>query len=160
MPANWKIKPYWAPDAHLVLEPYLKDKVVFEWGNGCSTPWIAQRCQFLFAVDHDINWTNRAKTLCREAQLRNIDFSVYPEHDSRYFETIYWFSEMQPIDIVIVDGVNRMRCFEFAWRYVKPGGLIVLDDSQRDEYKHAFGYGLEIIHEVKNHQNTTFFRKA
>ena len=156
------IKPQWAPEARsLVAEVLDKEKVVFEWGNGCSTPWVAERCKFLFAMDDDINWSNRAKKLCREqGNTLNVDFTVYPEHDYRYFESIYYFSEMLPIDIAIVDGVSRMLCFDHAVKYVKNGGLIILDDSQRDEYKKAFFYKeIEIIWHVGSSQKTTLFRK-
>jgi hypothetical protein len=154
------IKPQWAPAARPKVEEIIKkDMVVHEWGNGCSTPWVASRCKHLFAVDDDINWSNRARRLCAEMGITNVDFSVYPELDVRYMETIFWFSEMGGIDLAIVDGMNRVKCFEYAVKYVKPGGLIILDDSQRDEYKKCFKQGLEMIWNVGDEQTTTLFRK-
>ncbi len=157
------IKPQWAPEAReRVAESLSKEKVVLEWGNGCSTAWLAPRCKFVFAIDDDKNWSDRAKKLCAEAgHSLNVDFTVYPEHDYRYSASIFYFSELLPIDIAIVDGVSRMECFNKAVKYVKKGGLIVLDDSQRDEYKQAFRFKeLEVVWTVGSEQTTTMFRKV
>lgn len=155
------IKPQWAPAAIPDVEKILnKNQVVLEWGNGCSTPWVAQRVKYLFAVDDDINWSRRAEKFCQQMGIDNVDFSVYQAHDIKYLQTIWWFSEMGGIDVAIVDGLSRVECFKWAAKWVKPGGLIILDDSQREEYGECFNVsGLEVVWIVGAPQTTTLFRK-
>jgi hypothetical protein len=37
-------------------------------------------------------------------------------------------------DVVVVDGRERMDCVRCAMRKVSPGGVLVLDDSDRPKY--------------------------
>lgn len=155
------IRPQWAPASIPEVEKILKrDMVVFEWGTGCSTAWLAQRVKQVFTMDDDSNWSRRAKEMCSREGLRNVDFSVYRAGEVKYLEAIFWFAEMGGIDLAIVDGMDRVNCFEYAVKYVKPGGFIILDDSQRDEYKKAFKIeGLEPVWRLGTDQTTTLFRK-
>lgn len=41
-------------------------------------------------------------------------------------------------DIIVIDGMCRRLCTEHAVRYLKPGGMIILDNSNRSDYDAAF----------------------
>lgn len=41
-------------------------------------------------------------------------------------------------DIIVIDGMCRRLCTEYAVRYLKPGGMIILDNSNRSDYDAAF----------------------
>ena len=67
-------------------------------------------------------------------------------------------------DLVFVDGRNRAECTKHAVSRVKPGGYLVLDDSQREQYQ----VGIDLlsdwkcdIYELGNTEGktTTIFRK-
>lgn len=149
-------RPQWAPAAVEPISKLLnKDMVVFEWGAGFSTPWIADRVKHLFVMDDDENWVNMAKA--RSGQ--NVDFFVYPSSHYKYRDTIFYISELFGIDIAFVDGMERFECFFKSAQHVKKGGLIVLDDSERTEYKKCFEIGLQVIAEYGTQQKTTVFRK-
>ena len=155
------VKPQWAPAAISEIERLLrKDMVIFEWGTGMSTAWLAERVKHLFSMDHDDNWLRFAQRICRERELSNLDFLLYTkESEPNYYQMIFYISEMVGIDAAIVDGVNRMNCFAAAVKYVKKGGLIILDDSERVEYREAFNQGLILQSEYGDWQKTAVFKK-
>jgi predicted O-methyltransferase YrrM len=43
-------------------------------------------------------------------------------------------------DIVFVDGRSRVACIKHALKKIKNGGVLILDNSERDEYQSAFKY--------------------
>lgn len=158
-------KPQWAPASIAEVEKILtnsvnRNYVVFEWGSGCSTPWLAQRAKYVFSMDDDGNWSKRAAAMCAELNVHNVDFSTYKAGDIKYLEAIFWFAEMGGIDLAVVDGVDRMRCFEYAVKYVRTGGLILLDDSETYKQRKQLKMdGIEFVWEVGTDQKTTLFRK-
>lgn len=163
-----EIKPQWAPESVEHIDNMIrKDFIVFEWGTGLSTPWLAERVGHVFTMDDDANWAGVAGRLCRQQRLLDkVDFFIYPAMDSRYLQTIFFCSEFEGgIDIAIVDGQFRPDCVSQAAIFVKPGGLIILDDSERADYKSAFEVGgLSIFAQYPaapqgKEQRTTIFRK-
>jgi predicted O-methyltransferase YrrM len=48
-------------------------------------------------------------------------------------------------DVALVDGRARTHCLRKAFRLVRPGGVVILHDAQREEYHatvEALGGGL------------------
>ena len=41
-------------------------------------------------------------------------------------------------DVIAVDGRDRVNCVKHAMPKLKPGGVLVLDDSHRPRYREAF----------------------
>lgn len=155
------VKPQWAPASIPVIEKLLsKEKVVFEWGTGLSTPWIAERAKFVFTMDDDHNWRRRINAICQRMNISNVDFSVYHESEEKYLEAIYWFSEMGGIDIAIVDGVRRSESFKTAIKYVKVNGLIIFDDFERYDFEGQLR-NFPIVQQqiLGTQQKTAIFRK-
>lgn len=126
---------------------------VFEYGAGGSTLWFADRGATVVSVEHDPEWYERMRALVpanvtlllREpepfAGLR--DVPSYLSTDPRYRGL--WFrayarsiDERGPFDVVFVDGRSRVSCAIHGSRALNPGGLLVLDDSERREYAEAF----------------------
>jgi hypothetical protein len=126
--------------------------VVFEFGAGWSTLWYAARVRRVVSVEHDEVWHARLM----EAVSPNVELHLRPwaEGDdaraqgdsSPYVRSI----EQYPIgtfDVVAVDGVERPACSSAALAYLKPDGLLILDNSDRPAYRSAIellrerGYG-------------------
>jgi hypothetical protein len=101
-------------------------KRVFEYGSGNSTVFWSRRAASVISVEDEEKWVEQMRprlsancTLLHEPDLRR-----YPEviHDHR-----------DGFDIIIVDGPGRahtrMKCARAALPHLKPGGLIILDNS-------------------------------
>lgn len=94
---------------------------VFEYGSGVSTDWLEARCLLLNSVEHDHMYGSIPKgnkPLLRERPYHNaIDEG-----------------QVTSYDMILVDGRDRVLCIEAAIPYLKGGGLLVLDNSERPRY--------------------------
>lgn len=144
--------PSFDPGVTEILEGALNDKArVFEFGTGGSTIWFAKRVAKLVSVEYNPDWFKVLKQGFKE------DFGGVPANvtlllksgfsDSRWLlsqttkqqvgrEFVDSISEFPNsyFDLVVVDGRARMACMAKSKPKVKLGGVILLDDSQREHY--------------------------
>lgn len=112
---------------------------VFEYGGGGSTAWFADHVGAtgrVVTVEHDPKWSRLlADKLAGEANVELLtpsaanDFAAYVAAIDSYPDNFF--------DVVVVDGRERVRCFEHAVPKVKRGGLLILDDVDRRRYERA-----------------------
>jgi predicted O-methyltransferase YrrM len=105
------------------------DSNVFEFGSGNSTLFWGQRARSVVSVENDPAWSEQVQQKIGRAPIElrleeNLD--VYPNSIR---------SADGPFDIVVVDGRRRYNCAELAIAHLRPGGFIVLDNS--DWYPNA-----------------------
>ncbi len=158
--------PWWTFDSARAVERYLQSldgkAVVFEFGGGASTAWLAARCARVYSLDHDPKWTRITSELC--SRYENVTYLTRePESDSaekddafgsvkpgyrdvtfkRYVESIQ--SVQDRFDLVVIDGRCRSQSLLAAVAKIKDDGVIVFDDSKRARYWPAFDKsGLEV----------------
>jgi hypothetical protein len=99
---------------------------VFEFGSGQSTLFWAQRARRVVSVEDDEAWYGivSAKLPPNCEMILEKDIAVYPTHLARYPDGF---------DVIVVDGASRGRtrnkCARAAIEHLRPGGLIILDNS-------------------------------
>jgi hypothetical protein len=127
---------------------------VFEFGAGGSTVFFATRAAEVVSVEHDAGW----QRLVREelADRSNIEHILaepeprvpgdspgslsrnYPDHHfTTYTHSIDRFDDGS-FDLVLVDGRARVASAQHAYAKVRPGGWLVLDNSERADYGQIF----------------------
>ncbi len=116
---------------------------ILEWGCGGSTSWYAQRSGHLTSIEHDWKWHAATVGKNLERNINNIDHVFIPCKGDKgcfraYAEFVKAFDE-NTFDLVNVDGRARVRCIEQVLMrgLVKPGGVLVLDNSERRYYSAA-----------------------
>ncbi len=136
---------------------------VFEWGSGGSTLFFAKRAGEVVAVEHDEKWAAQVREACAGHDYRHVTVDFIPPDSTppaetfdpadpgrayssakayhgltfqHYTERILAFPDAH-FDIVVVDGRARPACLRLALPKVKPGGLLVLDNSDRPHYRPA-----------------------
>ena len=119
-----------------ISERLNKTMDVFEYGSGNSTLWLAKKSNTVIAVEHDKQWFSKVKN-----NLPN-NVQIYFE-ELKYGGNYSKFSKNigKKFDIVIVDGRDRVHCLISAVESIKEDGVIVLDDSERENYKN----GIELL---------------
>lgn len=119
---------------HQHLQPGMN---IFEWGAGRSTLFFARYPVNVVSIEHDASWHRKiSQALPGQG---NIDLKLVPPDQSpTTFQTYVNAINAYPdnyFDIVAVDGRKRGACLLAALPKVKPGGLALLDDSQRERYQ-------------------------
>jgi hypothetical protein len=135
------------------------------------------------SIEHDPEWVKKVIDRCPAADIRLVSGTTHgrlpaePQHRNAfkleekgqqffddYVAAIDTFEEGS-LDIVIVDGMCRMECVRRGASKVKPGGVLIVDDT---DYRfgdpeellpgwHAVGiWGFKTTRDLRE---TTFFHK-
>lgn len=135
----------------------IKRKRVFEYGSGGSTLYWLNRGAQLTSIEHDCSW----HSMLRDGYLGDIavDYRLvlpefvgdanldpsdpdsyasrnqsFPQHSFKsYCSQIDEFPDGF-FDLVVIDGRARPSCIKHGSSKVKPGGHLVLDNSDRAYY--------------------------
>jgi predicted O-methyltransferase YrrM len=113
----------------------LSDKTVLEYGGGASTLWWCKKARFVYTVDHNTDWRTTISSLLSEygvEQKSALKYVSTHEGDQTENRDAYVkpFQDMKP-DIVIVDGVHRYECAEYAVKVLEPS-ILIIDNWQQD----------------------------
>ena len=116
----------------------------FEYGSGGSTLFIGNISNNHLSVEDDPKWFNLVKNKLENLSLESIEL-IYESPDfidlNSFTNSLYLTSLSSPKDLIIIDGQDhwspsssktaRHICFYYAEKFIKPGGIIILDDSWR-----------------------------
>jgi len=118
-----------------------REMVGIEFGSGRSTRWLAARMKKLVSVEHDAKWHSIVAGQLKQAVIENVDYRMTPldhpesepERDSyaplpSYVAVLNEFED-NSVDFVLVDGHYRSTCIKVAHSKIRPGGYIVVDDT-------------------------------
>ncbi len=112
---------------------------ILEWGCGGSTLWYALRADSMLSIEHDFDWMSRVMTRLQQEGRHNVSFRCVAKGTDGTFKD---YSEAaagvgKGSDLVSVDGRGRVRCMKQIVEHelVCPGGIVVLDNSERHYYK-------------------------
>jgi len=109
-----------------------KQQKVFEYGSGSSTLFYAKRVSKVVSVEHDENWFN--KIVSSKPENADMIFTKL-ETGGEYSKKAALLGEQ--FDIIIVDGRDRVNCCKESIHALSNQGVLVLDDSERQEYNEA-----------------------
>lgn len=138
--------PFWPYDAVRFVQrrlPYAA--TVFEYGSGGSTLWLTDQGALVTAVEHHPDWHRRL-----EAADPRLGVMLYEPADDGEIRTVMtagYFDDYvgaiddvtdDSLDMVIVDGRARVECVDRAMAKVRPGGMLLLDDTDRRRYTAAY----------------------
>ncbi len=120
--------PWLTADAVRFLDDNLRPSMSgVECGSGRSTLWIAQRIGTLISLEHDPDWHSSISAKLRTLALENVTYHFAAE-PTEYVDKLKQLPDAST-EFMLVDGLERDRCFREGMRIVKPGGLLVLDNA-------------------------------
>lgn len=105
------------------------DSRVLEFGSGRSTVWLARHSGTVWAIEDDELWYSKVSQLLHRRNILNVNYVLAIEKD--YFDLS---SDVDDLDLVIVDGSWRPQCVESAVGRVRAGGTLYLDNSDKDAH--------------------------
>lgn len=119
------------------LEKRLKNLTVnnvFEYGSGNSSLWWTKFSSNTFSVEHDQSWfktVNQTKTQNLNIYLEELNSEEYI-NKSNLLNTKF--------EIIVVDGRRRVECAKRSINALTDNGILILDNSNREEYKEIFDF--------------------
>lgn len=112
-----------------------KEMSIFEYGCGESTLWWSKRVKEVISVEHDRVWYgNIAAKIPENVNLLQIDL----EYGGRYSSIISDYRDC--FDIIVIDGRDRVNCARNCLGALKKDGVIIWDNSDREEYNPGYIY--------------------
>ena len=144
---------------------------IFEWGCGGSTLFYASKGCEVTSIEHSLPWcklvaerlSGLQNTQCSVEYIppdeivpgaEKITYANSPvsyrstnaEFEGRTFLEYSTKIESFPngfFDLIAIDGRARSSCLFHALKKIKPGGYLLLDNSEREEYSE----GMEVVPE-------------
>lgn len=118
---------------------------VFEFGGGYSTVWYGRHAGQVVTVEHNAFWLEQVRrmvggnvTLIHRETKGN---EATSDGDSVYCSAIENYPE-KSFDIIVIDGMERIRCADMAASRLRDDGIVIFDNSDRRTL-HA---GIECLH--------------
>ncbi|MFZ4593894.1 MAG: O-methyltransferase [Verrucomicrobiaceae bacterium] len=135
-------EPWLAQGAVRFLDEWLTSKMSgWEWGSGRSSLWFAQRIARLVSIEHDKAWHQKVSQQLAEQSLTHVDLRhlalEHPELETYeldyptlpQYAAVILYEPDASFDFVLVDGWYRAVCARAALPKLKPGGLLVIDNT-------------------------------
>jgi hypothetical protein len=94
---------------------------VFEWGSGYSSLFFRTYAANVRSCEDNKEWFERIQNLAVKGIYQEL---VYRPSKVEYINEITGM-----FDLIVVDGSHRAECLKVAPNHLKPGGIILLDNS-------------------------------
>jgi len=132
---------------------------VLEWGSGGSTKALLARCPFIerfVSIEHHPKWYELVKSELHDPRLslHHIAPDIAPySYDVPARKLGPWIQRAEVditvmanyvefpaslgerFDLILVDGRARTFCMKAGWELLPEGGVMLLHDAQRPEYR-------------------------
>jgi hypothetical protein len=146
-------QPWFTSEAIDFLENKIsKSQIGFEFGSGSSTFWFSKLTSKICSIESDVNWHNLVFSEIKKHDIKNIDLhcvecnmlQVWDEDTEKSGSYEKYSNKILEYDVefdyVIVDGVARSLCILNSIKKIKPGGFLIIDNSERPAYWDAMSY--------------------
>lgn len=132
-PLPWMTLPF----IHFLDSRLTSSMTIFEFGSGNSTKYFRRKVDSVRSIEHDPAWFERLQN----DDIRGIiEFQPLDEAD-RYEKKAV--ASGKQYHIIVVDGRRRVRCIINSISALRSDGVMVLDDSEREEYAE----GVQFLHQ-------------
>jgi hypothetical protein len=114
-----------------------KTQNLFEYGSGYSTVFFAERMKSVTSVEYDKDWFEKAKEMTKAFLNTEI---IFQELNDDYSKAIK--KTKKKFELIIIDGRKRVQCAINSFEHLNDEGVLILDDSSREEYKEIWDFYL------------------
>jgi hypothetical protein len=95
-------------------------KRVFEYGLGDSTLWYRSKGAESFGVDDNIEWCLKVGSIDKGYECSKFQYE--------YITSVVKYTLL---DFIIIDGIYRDDCTDYALNALKPGGYLIIDNFEQ-----------------------------
>jgi len=103
-----------------------KDLTLFEYGCGFSTKWYCTKVKQVTSVENNRKWAERVqRSLPQNGKV------LFREKEEDFVKAI---EQVGRVDVIVVDGMAREKCYRQAASFLTPRGIIIADNSERKDF--------------------------
>ncbi len=127
-------------------EKLTQEMSVFEFGCGYSTLFYAKRCGRVYSVDTKKDWIIKIENELLITKYTNAEIFLIENNFSESIDKVE-----EKFDIIAIDSEDRFACSITAYYNLTKNGIIILDNSERENYVVIFDFFTE-----RGFKNLTF----
>ena len=145
------------PFIEFILTKLQPHHTIFEFGSGSSTLFFASKVQKVVALESNKKWREIMQIKLGEVGAKNVELVLmedalenpaYENFTQDYIAKSKSFAsdlqnKKEKFDFIIVDSLKRFACAQNSIEAIKTDGAIILDDSERPNYKKIFDFFAE-----------------
>ncbi|CAB5101143.1 hypothetical protein D3OALGA1CA_1434 [Olavius algarvensis associated proteobacterium Delta 3] len=128
---GYRVELPWTPFSAInCLRFNLKENArILEFGSGMSTIYFCKHCKEVFSVEDYRPWYLKISKIIERKGINNIVYK-FAENKKEYFS--FMADDNRGFDLITIDGSHRSQCACYSTKLIKPGGVLYLDDSDRE----------------------------
>ena len=110
---------------------------IFEFGCGTSTLFFSSKAKSVTSLETRGNWLEfvRSKLIKDNTELNLMEDGLTNKNYEKFA-----IDSKKKFDFIIIDSLKRFECAINSIDAIKPGGAIILDDSERKNYAKIFSF--------------------
>ena len=116
-------------------ERLTRDLTLFEFGSGFSTYFYAGLAKEVLSVEYNRDWYEKIG-----ADLPDNVSLMFREWDCDGDYCRAALASERLFDVIVIDGRDRVNCARNALDALNDRGVILFDDTQREEYRDGIQY--------------------
>lgn len=125
--------PWYNKELIAFLEPYLTNKMhIFEYGGGNSTLYYSSKVLSVSTAETRKEWFD---FVLSNQTIQNIEIKLC--QDLINFQNEISNFKVKLFDLIAVDSIQRAKCLLNSINFLSPDGIIILDNSERENLKTA-----------------------
>lgn len=150
---NFSSIPWYSFEAIEFLKTHLKpEHWVFEFGSGSSTIFYHNNCSKVVAIESNKSWfeiicekiqgkvnSNNDHFISKNSEIFLLENAI-DNFDYENFANIYSYKNNIKFDFIVIDSLKRHLCTLKSLESLKSGGYLILDDSERPNYKKTIDF--------------------
>lgn len=113
---------------------------IFEFGLGSSTLFFAKKVKKVTVIEDDEDWARAMQIKILQLDIKNIEIILMPDALTNFMYENCINDLHKNFDFIFVDSLKRFECVKNSYKFLKEGGALILDDSERKSYKKIFDF--------------------
>ena len=147
-----------------------KNHQIFEFGCGASTLFFAARVKKITSLETNSRWHEITQNKLQQAGLKNAKITLMEDGLGSDLYENFAKNCGKKFDFIVIDSLKRFACARNSLDALNLGGSIILDDSERKNYRKIFDFFAEKNFQPQNFlgiapgqlriKNTTIFKRV
>jgi predicted O-methyltransferase YrrM len=127
------------PAIDFLQKTITKNHRIFEFGLGTSTLFFAKRARKVTSLETNKKWMELVKKMLVQAQ-HDVDITLMEDGLTNNLYENFPQNCGEKFDFIVIDSLKRFECAKNSINALNQGGSIILDDSERPNYKKIFDF--------------------